>query len=171
MIIMATNYENELDAAVRSRLHKKLLFDLPGADERRKILQIKIDRYILNDNRTYKNKAGKMVNVKLTVAQDINHDYLEKIVAMTEGFSGRDLDQLVAEIRQRAYGNGTNIVTKEICDNIIANKVAQIKKDQETTRWQHARFARKEGLPSPETIKDVPAPMIIHSPREVAACA
>jgi len=30
MIILATNYEDELDAAVRSRIHKKVPFMLPA---------------------------------------------------------------------------------------------------------------------------------------------
>lgn len=144
MIVMATNYENELDAAVRSRIHKKVMFDVPATSERAKIIQLKFGKYIINSQHTFK-QNGKTITAKLRVDPEVNAEYFEGIVKVTEGFSGRDLDQLVAEIRLRAYRSGKFLVTKEICDNAVTRKIAEINKDKETTRMQRERLVKKSG--------------------------
>ncbi len=139
MIILATNYENELDAAVRSRIHKKLPFLLPGIDERIGILKKKIEKYILNDSRQFE-RDGETVTVNLAVAADVNDAYMNSVARNIEGFSGRDIDQMVAEVRLRAYRSGQNVVTKDIFEKVVADKKATIEKDRQTTEYQRKKY-------------------------------
>lgn len=138
MIVLATNYEDELDAAVRSRIHKKVPFFLPSVQDRYLITKKKVEKYLIGDNRTF-TKDGQEISVHLSVARDVNDDYLQELSTRLDGFSGRDIDQMVTEVRLRAYRSGKNLVTKEIFDAVAVNKKAEIEKDKQTTLYQRER--------------------------------
>ncbi|MFH1831390.1 MAG: AAA family ATPase [bacterium] len=127
MIILATNYKDTLDSAVLSRIHKQVPFELPAQAERFKILKLKMGKYIENDARTYV-KDGVAINASLTIDPAVTDSYLEQIAEKTDGFSGRDLDYSVAEMRLRAYRSGANILTKDIVEYVINEKIKQVKK-------------------------------------------
>jgi ATPase family AAA domain-containing protein 3A/B len=139
MIVLATNYEDELDAAVRSRIHKKIPFDLPSAPERLRIIEKKLEKYVLNDKRVYEIEEQE-VEASLTVAPDVNEAFLNVLAQKTEGFSGRDLDQAVAEVRLRAYRSGNDTVTKEIMETVFQDKLLAIEKDRQATEYQRNKF-------------------------------
>jgi SpoVK/Ycf46/Vps4 family AAA+-type ATPase len=78
LTIAATNRPWDLDPAVLSRFEKKILIPLPDAETRRAILSILIER------RGFKLEAP-----------------LEGLVAMTEGYSGREIERFVKEVTTR----------------------------------------------------------------------
>lgn len=139
MIVLATNYEDELDAAVRSRIHKKIPFMLPALEERFKIFELKLKKYVFDDKRSYY-KESVWVNEHLTVDDSLNDEFWMSISKRTEGFSGRDIDQAVSEMRLRAYRSGLNVLTKEIAEKVIDDKIAQIAKDKTSTAYQRRKF-------------------------------
>jgi len=53
MLVFATNYEDELDPAALSRIHKKVHFPLPALEERIKIFNLYFTKYIVNDVRRF----------------------------------------------------------------------------------------------------------------------
>lgn len=140
MIILATNYEDELDAAVRSRIHKKVPFLLPSLEDRFMIIKKKMDKYLFNDTRTF-TKDDQEVTVHLSVANDVNDSYIEMLAEKLEGFSGRDIDQMVAEVRLRAYRSGKNLVTREIATAVATDKKNEIEKDRKATEYQRQKLA------------------------------
>lgn len=77
VVMGATNRPFDLDDAVLRRLPRRLLVDLPTAEDRKAILQI-----LLRDE---------------SVAEDVN---LDKLAAETEGFSGSDLKRESWKISQ-----------------------------------------------------------------------
>ncbi len=135
MIVLATNYEDELDAAVRSRIHKKVPFNLPSLEERVKIVKQKIDKYVVNDKRKY-HKDDEEIEAFLTMGNDINDEYITEIAQRIKGFSGRDIDQSVSEMRLRAYRSGQNLLTKEIVDLVVRDKIKEVEKDKLATMYQ-----------------------------------
>lgn len=148
MIVLATNYEDELDSAVRSRVHKKIPFNLPTLDERYRIIKLKMSKYIAGDKRMYQ-KEGQEIEASLTIARDINEEYLKLLAQKTESFSGRDLDQMVSEIRLRAYRSGKNAVTRDLVNTVFADKKTEIEKDRKTTEYQRQRAQKaREALSS-----------------------
>ncbi len=78
LTIAATNRPWDLDAAVLSRFEKKILIPLPDASTRRAILEILLG------------KKG----FKTAVSQ-------EDLVAMTEGYSGREIERFCKEVTTR----------------------------------------------------------------------
>jgi katanin p60 ATPase-containing subunit A1 len=78
LTIAATNRPWDLDEAVLSRFEKKILIPLPDMETRKRILQIQLGR-----------KGFKTV---------VTYDELG---AMTEGFSGRELERFVKEVTSR----------------------------------------------------------------------
>ena len=141
MIILATNYEDELDAAVRSRIHKKFPFMLPALEERFKIIKLKLKKYVIDDVRAY-NKESVLVEERLTVDTALTDAFWMEIAKKIDGFSGRDIDQAVSEMRMRAYRSGKNVLTVDIVESVITDKIAQIKKDKEATEYQRQKFEK-----------------------------
>lgn len=149
MLILATNYADELDAAVRSRIHKKIHMGLPAADERARIIKDKIEKYITTDERTYINKDGDEITASLRLDETITDEYIEAIAKTLEGFSGRDIEQMVSEMRLRGYRSGENVVTQAIFETVVADKKKTIEQDQKITAFQQERLNKKEGISSP----------------------
>jgi ATP-dependent 26S proteasome regulatory subunit len=73
LLVGATNRPEELDEAVRRRLVKRLYIPLPTGQARRSIIN------------------------NLLSSQELSEDDLQRIVALTEGFSGSDMSALVKE--------------------------------------------------------------------------
>lgn len=142
MFVFASNYENELDAAILSRIHKKINFPLPALPEREKILNQKISKYISNDKRTYL-KKDKKVTESLTIADDVTQEYLYAVAQKIEGFSGRDIDYAVSEMRMRSYRSGNNILTRNIIDMIITEKITEVTKDKKISAYQDQKATKK----------------------------
>ena len=152
MIIFATNYADELDTAILDRIHKIINFPLPELAEREKILQLKINKYIANDTRTY-TKDDNEVTETLSIASDITPEYLNSIAQKMENFSGRSIDYAVAEMRLRCYRSGKNILTKEIVDMVINEKIAQVLKNKKTSDYQELRHKQKLATTQPAFIE------------------
>lgn len=135
MLILATNYAEKLDAAVRSRIHKKIHMGLPALAERIRIIDNKIEKYILSDSRTYI-RDNEEITASLTLDETINDEYINAIATMIDGFSGRDIEQMIAEIRLRGYRSGENKVTKEIFEAVLADKKKTVDQDKKITAYQ-----------------------------------
>jgi transitional endoplasmic reticulum ATPase len=101
-VIGATNRRERIDHAMVSRFGAEFQFSLPDADIRRRILNRELQR--------------------CTVAVD----YVEDIVAQTNGFSGRDLRTLAESVARDAYDDVTTL-----CDptpEIFAHHIEAIRK-------------------------------------------
>lgn len=145
MLVFATNYADELDAAVRSRIHKKFAFGLPANEERYKILMLKLKKYIFDDKRVFM-QDGEEVEASLSVDPTLDEAYWRDVAGQVEGFSGRDIDQAVGEMRIRAYRSGMNMLTKDIVDFVIKSKIETIANDKRITEYQHMKFEQETGL-------------------------
>lgn len=104
-LIGATNIVESIDPAVLTRFDEKLYVPLPGNLERRKILETYIKQYLL------------LPNDKMTIEQDLFNDaYLGDLVRRTEGWSGRELENLCINMKQRTGVTQDNMLTKAIVD-------------------------------------------------------
>lgn len=138
MLVFATNYEDELDPAVLSCINKKIYFPLPGFDERKKIFNLYLDKYIANDERIIK-REGKEFTVTINVTEDINEDFINSVAQKIEGFSGRDIEQMVGELRISSYNKGNGILNKNIINEVLEEKIAEHKHDVECGKKQRKR--------------------------------
>eukprot|EP00884_Botryococcus_braunii_P008534 jgi/Botrbrau1/17682/Bobra.0166s0106.1 len=138
LIVLATNRPTDLDPAVIDRMDEALEFPLPGPEERRRILDIYLDRYIAKAG-TSEGGAGagaeKGVVARLRALlggrkaasdrikmKDIDASLINQAVLATHGFSGRELAKLVASMQAAAYGTPAATLTPEIFLSVLKMK-------------------------------------------------
>ena len=127
MLILATNYPNNLDSAVLSRISKKLEIPLPGQAERIRLFERYFKEHIENTQD----------NVKLIIDTPFTHERIATIAQKIEGFSGREIEQLLAEIRIESIIANNNHVSYQLVDRITQDKAEQHRKEQEWLKQQN----------------------------------
>eukprot|EP00545_Synedropsis_sp_CCMP1620_P000495 CAMPEP_0119004956 /NCGR_PEP_ID=MMETSP1176-20130426/1450_1 /TAXON_ID=265551 /ORGANISM="Synedropsis recta cf, Strain CCMP1620" /LENGTH=561 /DNA_ID=CAMNT_0006956717 /DNA_START=79 /DNA_END=1761 /DNA_ORIENTATION=+ len=95
MMVYASNQPAQFDGAVMDRIDEMVEFDLPGADERKKMIAMYIEKYLLNP-------PGRWA--KKVTTQDIGDAEIDLVVTQTEGFSGRAISKLAIAWQAAAYG-------------------------------------------------------------------
>lgn len=104
MMVYASNQPSQFDEAVMDRIDEMVEFDIPGADERKKMIAMYIEKYLLNP-------PGRWAKKVTTV--DIGDTEIERVVEETEGFSGRAISKLAIAWQAAAYGTDEAILDKE----------------------------------------------------------
>lgn len=126
MLILATNYPNNLDSAVLSRISKKLEIPLPGQAERIRLFERYFKKHI----------EDTQDNVKLIIDTPFTHERIATIAQKIEGFSGREIEQLLAEIRIESMIANNNHVSYQLVNRITEDKTEQHRKEQEWLQQQ-----------------------------------
>ncbi len=145
IFVFATNYENELDPAVLSRIHKKIEFVLPSQDERVKILNMYFEKYIFNDKRKIL-KGNKKIEMFIEIPKNVNSDFINQISKQIEGFSGRDIEQLVSELRVAVYNQGDGVLSRNIINNSVQEKIKEHQHDMQASKIQRQRYEKALGI-------------------------
>lgn len=104
MMVYASNQPSQFDAAVMDRIDEMVEFDLPAAHERKKMIAMYIDKYLLNP-------PGRWSKKVTTV--DISDEEIDFVVNETEGFSGRAISKLAIAWQAAAYGTDGAVLDKE----------------------------------------------------------
>jgi ATPase family AAA domain-containing protein 3A/B len=84
MMVYASNQPAQFDAAIMDRIDEMVSFDLPGSEERRKMIAMYIDKFLLNP-------PGRWS--KPVVTEGIAEEEIDNVVNMTDGFSGRAISE------------------------------------------------------------------------------
>lgn len=104
MMVYASNQPSQFDEAVMDRIDEMVEFDLPQAHERKKMIAMYIDKYLLNPPSRW---AKKVTTV------DIGDEEIDIVVNETEGFSGRAISKLAIAWQAAAYGTDGAILDKD----------------------------------------------------------
>lgn len=112
MMVYASNQPSQFDEAILDRIDEMVEFDLPGVNERRRMISMYIDKYLLNPP---SNQARKVTT------EDIGEGEIEQAVQMTEGFSGRAISKLAIAWQAAAYGNEAAILDKATFFETVEN--------------------------------------------------
>jgi len=94
MMVYASNQPSQFDPAIMDRIDEMVEFGLPSIEERRKMIAMYIDKYLLKPP-TW---------AKPVKTEDIGEAEIEKVVQETEGFSGRAISKLAIAWQAAAYG-------------------------------------------------------------------
>ncbi|KAH7715652.1 ATPase [Aphelenchoides avenae] len=148
MLIVASNQPEQFDWAVNDRLDELVQFDLPGQQERERILLQYFKEYIADPATSGK----KWQRLKLA-----DFDWIKKVQAVsrqTEGMSGRELSKLVFGWQASAYASENGVLTSEMIDRNTAEAMRQHAKKMEWLAEERATIlaAKKDAqaaLPSP----------------------
>lgn len=104
MMVYASNQPSQFDPAVLDRVDEMVEFDLPGVDERRLMITMYIEQYLLNP-------PGRWA--KPVQADNIGEAEIEKVVQETEGFSGRAISKLAIAWQAAAYGTEGAVLDRD----------------------------------------------------------
>lgn len=100
VLVLATNRPSDLDAAVTDRVDEVLEFPLPGEEERYKLLNLYLGKYIAqagSHSRGWRSwLRGQQDKIEI---KGITEDVLKEAARKTEGFSGREIAKLMASVQ------------------------------------------------------------------------
>jgi len=105
MMVYASNQPSQFDEAILDRIDEMVSFELPGLDERRKMIAMYFEHYLLNPFGRWPKKVQIV---------DIGEDEIDKVAKITVGFSGRAISKLVVAWQAAAYGTDGAILTQDI---------------------------------------------------------
>ena len=104
MMVYASNQPSQFDEAVMDRIDEMVDFGLPEAEERRKMIAMYIDKYLLKPPGRWTKKVE---------TEGIGNKEIEWVVQQTEGFSGRAISKLAIAWQAAAYGTDGAILDQE----------------------------------------------------------
>jgi ATPase family AAA domain-containing protein 3A/B len=104
MMVYASNQPAQFDPAIMDRIDEMVEFDMPTEVERRTMIAMYIDKYLLKP-------PGRWAKKVETV--DIGPDEIERVVQETEGFSGRAISKLAIAWQAAAYGSEGAVLDKD----------------------------------------------------------
>lgn len=134
MMVYASNQPAQFDEAVMDRIDEMVEFGLPGADERKKMIAMYIEKYLLNP-------PGRWAKKVTTVA--IGDTEIDQVVKETEGFSGRAISKLAIAWQAAAYGTEDARLDRETFLNTVS---IHRKSMQQKESWLSHAERRAEDL-------------------------
>lgn len=130
MMVYASNQPSQFDEAVMDRIDEMVEFGLPGAHERKKMIGMYIEKYLLNP-------PGRWAKKVQTV--DIGDEEIDRVVEQTEGFSGRAISKLAIAWQAAAYGTDGAILDQETFFRTVDQHKASMSKKDEWIQHAHER--------------------------------
>ena len=119
MLILAANDVN-LDWAILSRISKKVHVPLPALNERVRMLQLYLTKYFVD-------RPTVLDGEQAMIGSDLNEQSLRTIAQELTGWSGRDLEDLVGELRYVLSTQHSRTVTPNILKIAADEKLKQRK--------------------------------------------
>lgn len=121
MMVYASNQPSQFDEAILDRIDEMVSFELPGLDERRKMIAMYFEHYLLNPFGRWPKKVQIV---------DIGEDEIDKVAKITVGFSGRAISKLVVAWQAAAYGTDGAILTQDtLYKTLEIQRKSMIQKD------------------------------------------
>eukprot|EP00587_Corethron_hystrix_P002171 CAMPEP_0113296942 /NCGR_PEP_ID=MMETSP0010_2-20120614/15_1 /TAXON_ID=216773 ORGANISM="Corethron hystrix, Strain 308" /NCGR_SAMPLE_ID=MMETSP0010_2 /ASSEMBLY_ACC=CAM_ASM_000155 /LENGTH=568 /DNA_ID=CAMNT_0000149757 /DNA_START=223 /DNA_END=1929 /DNA_ORIENTATION=+ /assembly_acc=CAM_ASM_000155 len=130
MMVYASNQPSQFDPAVTDRIDEMVEFDLPGSDERHRMIVMYIERYLLNPSGRWAKKV---------TTEDIGEEEIRRVVDMTEGFSGRAISKLAIAWQAAAYGTDGAILSKDAFFETVEYQKRSISQKEEWIKMSAAR--------------------------------
>ncbi|CAL1360834.1 unnamed protein product [Linum trigynum] len=143
VLVLATNRPGDLDSAVADRIDEVIEFPLPGEDERFKLLNLYLKKYLSNEGGNEEPKWSGFFKKKpqqITV-KDVTEEVLREAAKKTEGFSGREIAKLMASVQAAVYGRPDCLLDSELLREVVDYKVKE--------HHQRIKLASEGGQPQP----------------------
>lgn len=138
MMVYASNQPSQLDEAIMDRIDEMVDFGLPSAHERKKMIAMYIDKYLLNPPTTGGRLRSFFTPKKVVTTIDIGNEEIDRVVQETEGFSGRAISKLAIAWQAAAYGTDGAILDQETFFRTVQHHKESMKKRDE---WlEHAKL-------------------------------
>jgi len=121
MMVYASNQPSQFDGAIMDRIDEMVEFGLPQPHERKKMLMMYIDRYLLKP-------PG--ANTKKVRVEGIDEEQIDRAVVETDGFSGRAISKLAIAWQAAAYGTENAVLDRDAFFRTLEDhKLSMMQKD------------------------------------------
>ncbi|KAM7251127.1 hypothetical protein ACFE04_023010 [Oxalis oulophora] len=140
VLVLATNRPGDLDSAVTDRIDEVIEFPLPGEEERFKLLNLYLNKYLRGEGETTTkwDNFFKKKQQNITV-QEISDDVILQASKKTKGFSGREIAKLMASVQAAVYARLDSVLDPELFKEVVDYKVAE--------HFQRIKLAAEGGVP------------------------
>ncbi|KAL3280996.1 hypothetical protein HHI36_004221 [Cryptolaemus montrouzieri] len=125
MLVLASNTPEQFDWAVNDRLDEMVEFDLPGLEERERLMRLYFEKFVLQPAAEGKRR------LKLD-----NFDYsalCSKMAKLTEGMSGREIAKLGVAWQAAAYASEDGVLTEKM---VLEKCEDAVKQHRQKVEWQ-----------------------------------
>lgn len=132
MLVLASNTPEQFDWAVNDRLDEMVEFDLPGLEERERLMRLYFEKFVLQP------AAEGKKRLKLD-----NFDYsalCSKMAKLTEGMSGREIGKLGVAWQAAAYSSEDGILTEKM---VLDKCLEAVKQHKQKVEWQSEQERRE----------------------------
>lgn len=119
MMVLASNQPEQLDWAINDRVDEIVEFDLPGLEERERLVRMYFDKYVLEP------AMEKKQRLKLG-----DFDFGAKcsqIAEKTKGLSGREISKLAVSWQATGYASADGTLTEQMIEERVEDSVRQHK--------------------------------------------
>ncbi|CAI5533018.1 unnamed protein product [Closterium sp. Naga37s-1] len=152
VLVLATNRPEDLDSAVTDRIDEMMEFPLPREEERFRLLQLYLHRYVTNsqDGRKWWKRGGGGIAAafrkqeKIEV-KGISEDVLRDAARKMEGFSGREIAKFMASVRGAVYGSKESVLDAQLFLEVVDYKVAEHRQRRELVAGKGWEAPGEEG--------------------------
>ncbi|CAN1225404.1 ATPase family AAA domain-containing protein 3 [Linum perenne] len=146
VLVLATNRPGDLDSAVTDRIDEVIEFPLPGEDERFKLINLYLKKYLSSEGDSGEEPKWsfflKKKPQKITM-NDMSEEVIREAAKRTEGFSGREIAKLMASVQAAVYGKPDCVLDPQLLREIVDYKVAE--------HHQRIMLASEGGQPQPSS--------------------
>lgn len=132
MLVLASNTPEQFDWAVNDRLDEMVEFNLPGLEERERLMRLYFDKFVLQPATEGKNR--------LKVEHFDYGKFCIEMAKLTEGMSGREIAKLGVAWQAAAYASEDGVLTEKMARDRCYDAIKQHKQKVE---WQSEQ-ERKE---------------------------
>lgn len=157
MLVLASNIPEQFDWAINDRIDEMVEFELPGRDERQRMVRLYFDKYVLQPA-----AEGKR---RLKVDKFDYSKLCSDIAELTDGLSGREIAKLGVTWQAAAYASQDGILTEKMIMDRVWDAVRQHKQKVE---WQTEEELKKR-TPSGRSWKDAASAVVPPSIEKTSA--
>ncbi|XP_040575109.1 ATPase family AAA domain-containing protein 3-B [Lepeophtheirus salmonis] len=136
MLVLASNAPEQLDYAVNDRLDEVIQFQLPGDDERERLVRLYFDTYVLQPAAGEGPKRGRKLKV-----EEMDYGALcSEIASITKGMSGREIAKLGIAWQASGYASEDGVLSRKM---IMENVQDALKSHKQKIRWLSEEESRE----------------------------
>ncbi|CAG0881751.1 unnamed protein product [Cyprideis torosa] len=133
MLVLASNTPEQFDWAVNDRLDEIVEFNIPGLEERERLVRLYFDKFVLQPA-----MEGKR---RLKLAENMDYGALcSRVAQKAQGLSGREIAKLGVAWQASAYASEDGILTEEM---IMERVEDAVKQHAQKVDWQSEEEKRE----------------------------
>lgn len=136
ILVALTNRPQDFDDAFKSRFSETVHIGAPALEQRRQIVDMYVNKYIkkptFKTKKSFLDRLRKKKNLKQVTFDEaiFTEEAISAIAQRLEGFTGRDISQLMMAVRDAAYATPKVYITQVMLDTVMARKIEKKRQEE-----------------------------------------